>query len=65
MHKESEYLARMTSYQRDLMGHVTQIIDATGQTENFTYDKKGQLLEKIDKDGYLTKYGYNTQGDVQ
>ena len=25
---------------------------------------RGQLVEKLDKDGYLTKYAYTKQGDV-
>ena len=31
---------------------------------SYAYDAKGQLLEKLDKKGYLTKYGYTVQGDV-
>ena len=30
----------------------------------YKYDSKGQLLEKIDKEGYLTRYGYTSQGDI-
>ena len=29
-----------------------------------SYDKKGQLLSKLDKEGYLTKYAYTKQGDL-
>ena len=53
-----------TRYNRNVMGHITSIIDALGQEERFKYDKKGQLIEKIDKDGYLTKYAYNVHGDM-
>ena len=35
-----------------------------GQKETYTYDKKGQLLGKLDKEGYLTKYAYTKQGDL-
>ncbi len=35
-----------------------------GQKESYGYDKKGQLLSKLDKDGYLTKYAYTKQGDL-
>ena len=34
------------------------------QREVYTYDKKGQLLSKLDKEGYLTKYAYTKQGDL-
>ena len=40
------------------------VTDALGNTERYTYDAKGQLLEKLDKEGYLTKYCYTAQGDV-
>ena len=39
-------------------------MDALGQKEVYTYDKKGQLLSKLDKEGYLTKYAYTKQGDL-
>ena len=54
----------VTCYQRNALGQVEAITDALGNTEHYTYDKKGQLLEKLDKEGYLTKYGYTAQGDV-
>lgn len=40
------------------------VTDALGNTERYTYDAKGQLVEKLDKEGYLTKYGYTAQGDI-
>ena len=54
----------VTRYQRNALGQVEAITDALGNTEHYTYDKKGQLLEKLDKEGYLTKYGYTAHGDV-
>ncbi|MCL2287274.1 MAG: DUF6531 domain-containing protein [Firmicutes bacterium] len=54
----------ITRYSRNLMGQVEEITDALGQKESFRYDVRGQLIEKVDKDGYLTKYGYTTHGDV-
>jgi len=54
----------ITKYERDMMGRVTTITDALGQQESFKYSVKGQLIEKLDKDGYLTKYDYTTHGDV-
>ena len=40
------------------------ITDALGLTEHYSYDPKGHLTEKLDKEGYLTRYGYTGQGDV-
>ena len=57
-------LCQVTRYTRDLRGRVTGITDALGQKEAYTYDPKGQLLSKLDKEGYLTKYVYTKQGDV-
>ena len=54
----------VTCYQRNALGQVEAITDALGNTEHYTYDKKGQLLEKLDKEGYLTRYGYTAHGDV-
>jgi RHS repeat-associated protein/prepilin-type processing-associated H-X9-DG protein len=53
-----------TFYERDLMGRVTGITDALGQTETRCYDVRGQLIEKLDRDGHLTKYGYTSLGDM-
>ena len=57
-------LERVTKYQRNLLGQITQIKDALGNKEMFSYNPKGELTEKLDKDGYLTKYGYTKQGDI-
>ena len=57
-------ICQVTRYTRDLRGRVTGITDALGQKEAYTYDPKGQLLSKLDKEGYLTKYVYTKQGDV-
>ena len=40
------------------------ITDPLGHTERYTYDPKGQLIQKLDKEGYLTKYAYTPQGDI-
>jgi len=55
----------ITRYKRNPMGQVDEITDALGGKESYEYDVKGQLIEKIDKDGYLTKYGYTANGDVR
>ena len=57
-------VCHITRYTRDLRGQVTEVTDALGQKEAYNYDPKGQLLGKLDKEGYLTKYAYTKQGDV-
>ncbi len=57
-------ICQITRYARDIRGRVTEVTDALGQKESYTYDPKGQLLGKLDKEGYLTKYAYTKQGDV-
>ena len=39
-------------------------MDALGQEEHYRYSPKGELLQKIDKEGYLTRYSYTKQGDI-
>ena len=60
-----EGTCHLTGYQRDLLGRIETVTDPLGQKEHYTYDGKGQLLEKLDKEGYLTKYGYTAQGDLK
>ena len=55
---------RITTYERNLLGQVTSVTDALGQTEHYKYSPTSQLIEKIDKDGFVTKYGYTSQGDM-
>ncbi len=45
----------VTCYERDILGRVVGIIDSVGAEERYTYNGKGYLTEKIDKEGYLTK----------
>ena len=47
---------QVTRYLRDLKGQVTEVVDALGQREQYAYDGKGQLLSKLDKEGFLTKF---------
>ena len=39
-------------------------MDALGREEQYTYGKRGELLSKLDKDGYVTAYGYTEKGDI-
>ena len=62
--RNRDRVCHVTKYQRNLLGQVETITDALGLQEHYSYDPKGQLIEKLDKEGYLTKYGYTGQGDV-
>lgn len=54
----------VTQYERNRKGQVEKVMDALGQTETYTYNANGQLVEKKDKQGFLTTYGYTALGDV-
>ena len=56
---------RVTEYKRDILGQVTEIIDALGNSEHFTYDLKGQVVEKTDKDRHTTKNAHTPLGDIK
>lgn len=53
-----------TRYERDLSGNITKITDPLGWEETYVYDRKGQLLSKLDKEGFLTRYSYSAAGNV-
>jgi len=55
---------RMTKYHRNIMGQVEAVEDALGNKEHYTYSPKGTMISKLDKDGFLTQYGYNAHGDI-
>lgn len=55
---------QITSYEWNLSGNVSRIIDPLGDVETYGYDKNGHLIAKTDKDGYTTTFGYNRTGDV-
>lgn len=62
--KGNERECHVTRCERDLLGRVKTIIDPLGLKECYKYDSRGLLSEKTDKEGYLTRYGYTNQGDV-
>ena len=57
-------LVNVTKYHRNMMGQIETVEDALGNKESYKYCPRGQLLEKLDKDGFLTKYAYDAHGDV-
>lgn len=50
------------TYERNLKGQITRIIDALGETETYHYDSAGRIIEKTDREGLQTKYTYNKAG---
>ena len=57
-------LCQVTRYERNPLGKITKVTDPLGRTESFTYNKRGELISRLDKEGYLTNYGYTSKGDV-
>ena len=57
---KGENASRVMKYVRDLMGRVTKSINPIGDTASFKYDAKGRLIEKTDRDGFVTKTKYNS-----
>ena len=55
---------RITHYTRNVLGQIEAITDVFGNQERFQYNRRGELVSKLDKDGYLTKYVYTPSGDV-
>lgn len=54
----------ITEYKRTLRGQVETVTDALGCKEHYSYDANGQLIEKIDKEGYVTTYRYTPKGNL-
>jgi len=55
---------RITEYRRDTLGHITEIIDALGNSEYYSYNLRGEVSEKTDRDGYVTTYSHTPLGDI-
>lgn len=51
-------------YKRDVLGHVETTVDALGREEHYEYDDKGRMIEKQDKEGFVTKYSYTKGGQL-
>ena len=62
---QAEKELHITRYQRNLSGQITMITDAHAKQESYRYDRIGQLIEKIDKEGYVTTYAYTGLGDIK
>lgn len=51
-------------YQRDILGHIETVTDALGNQEHYTYNEMGYLVEKQDKEGFVTTFGYTKGGKL-
>ena len=61
---EEQKNCHITHYTRNVIGQIEAITDAYGNQERFQYNKRGELISKLDKDGYITKYAYTPAGDI-
>ncbi len=61
---QADQICHTTTYQRNILGQIETITDPLGISEHYKYDPKGQLMEKLDKEGYLTQYTYTNEGDI-
>ena len=41
-------LCQVTRYERNPLGKITKVTDPLGRTESFTYNKRGELISKLD-----------------
>lgn len=55
-------LARLTQYNRDAEGNLTDVIDATSGKTSYEYDEDDNLISVTDAAGRITKYEYNLLG---
>ena len=51
--------AQVTLYSYDKRGLVTREINAAGGETVYVYDGNGNMVQKIDADGYVTGFGYD------
>lgn len=53
-----------TSYQYDSTGNLIAETDAEGASVFTFYDRNGRKSAQVDKEGYVTRWGYNAEGNV-
>ncbi|MEH3040399.1 MAG: LysM peptidoglycan-binding domain-containing protein [Sphingomonas paucimobilis] len=53
-----------TSYQYDPVGNLIAETDAEGATVFSYYDRNRQRIAQVDKEGYVTRWWYNGEGNV-
>jgi len=55
----------MVLYERDIAGNLVGITDALGNKASYSYDSKGRMIKKKDKDGCETLFGYGYAGNIR
>lgn len=55
---KEEQIFKVTTFARNTAGMVDSITDQMGNSERYSYDLSGNLIGKLDRDGYLTSYTY-------
>ena len=53
-----------TTYQYDSVGNLIAETDAEGATVFSYYDRNRQRIAQVDKEGYVTRWWYNAEGNV-
>lgn len=53
-----------TRYQYDSTGNLIAETDAEGASVFTFYDRNGRKTAQVDKEGYVTRWGYNAEGNV-
>jgi RHS repeat-associated protein len=56
--------AATTSYTYDKVGNVSQVIDGSGHTWNYSYDSRNRKIAQTDALGNKTQYSYDAAGNV-
>jgi len=54
-----------TYFEKNLLGQVTSVTDALGNTKKFIYDERGKLTQKIDQENRDTFFKYSHSGDLE
>ncbi|WP_235839266.1 DUF6531 domain-containing protein [Clostridium sp. Marseille-P2415] len=54
----------LTRYERNVLGMIETITDPMGLMEHYTYNQAGQMIVKLDKEGYETRYNYTKTGEL-
>ncbi len=57
--------SHMVLYERDIAGNLAGITDALGNKVSYSYDSKGRMIKKKDKDGGETLFEYGFAGNIQ
>lgn len=54
----------ITRYEWNRNDQIIKMIDPLGSEESYIYDMAGRMIEKQDRDGYVTKVTYDALGNV-